>query len=177
MLQLTASRASRQSGHPSTVERQPCRLQGLQRLTGGTALGFCRSFRDMVQGLSLLKLGDGQQAQHTQLSMVQESPSGLSGGSSSAGSDKSSQGLAKSHSIKRSPLGRSVVTALEAELDQVGSCLFRQLCIQSAACRALTGAPPTQGGRQCFRAAGYMGSNWLPTLDLLHLNMYLDTRC
>ena len=79
----------------------------------------------MVQGVSLLKLGDGQ---HTQLSMVQESPSGISGGSSSAGSDKSSQGLAKSHSIKRSPLGRSVVTALEAELDQVGACLPK-LCI------------------------------------------------
>ena len=76
----------------------------------------------MVQGVSLLKLGDGPLAQHTQLSMVQESPSGVSGGSSSAGSDKSSQGLTKSHSIKRSPLGRSVVTALEAELDQVGIC-------------------------------------------------------
>ena len=104
----------------------------------------------MVQGVS--KLGDGQLAQHTQLSMVQESPSGISGGGSSAGSDKSSQGLAKSHSIKRSPLGRSVVTALEAELDQVGIC-----CPSSAHNLLLAKSNNIHGGQQCFSAAGYMG--------------------
>ena len=134
-----------------TVEHQPCKLQGLQQLTGSAALCSCRSFRDMVQGVSLLKLGDGQLAQHTQLSMVQESPSGISGGSSSAGSDKSSQGLAKSHSIKRSPLGRSVVTALEAELDQVG------ICCSLATCKQLKVCNNTRGGQKCFRAAGYRG--------------------
>ena len=89
----------------------------------------------MIQGASALRLDD-RQGQHTQLSMVQESPSGLSGGGSSGGSDKSSQGLAKTHSIKRSPLGRSVVTALEAELDQV--------------CTAqVTASPSRQGKAAC----------------------------
>ena len=45
-----------------------------------------------------------------------------SGRSASAGSDASggsASSLGRPHTIQRSPLGRSVVTALEAEMDQV----------------------------------------------------------
>ncbi len=67
---------------------------------------------------------DGHVVQRPALSTVAESPSGLSSETTSSGSDGGSvsQGLSvapRANSLKRSPLGRSVVTALEAELDQV----------------------------------------------------------
>ena len=73
---------------------------------------------------------DGQVVQKPALSTLAESPSGLSSETTSSGSEAASitQSLAvapRLNSLKRSPLGRSVVTALEAELDQV---CFQQLC-------------------------------------------------
>lgn len=69
---------------------------------------------------------DGQMAQKPALSTLAESPSGLSSETTSSSSEPASvtQALAvapRLNSLKRSPLGRSVVTALEAELDQVCS--------------------------------------------------------
>ena len=76
---------------------------------------------------------DGQVVQKPALSTLAESPSGLSSETTSSGSEAASvtQSLAVAptvNSLKRSPLGRSVVTALEAELDQV---CFHQLCAAS----------------------------------------------
>lgn len=67
---------------------------------------------------------DGHMVQKSALSTLAESPSGVSSETTSSGSDGGSvtQGLIvapRANSLKRSPLGRSVVTALEAELDQV----------------------------------------------------------
>lgn len=67
---------------------------------------------------------DGHMVQKPALSTLAESPSGLSSETTSSGSEAASvtQGLSvvpRLNSLKRSPLGRSVVTALEAELDQV----------------------------------------------------------
>lgn len=69
---------------------------------------------------------EGQVVQKPALSTLAESPSGLSSETTSSGSEAASvtQALAvapRLNSLKRSPLGRSVVTALEAELDQVCS--------------------------------------------------------
>ena len=69
---------------------------------------------------------DGQVVQKPALSTLAESPSGLSSETTSSGSEAASvtQSLSvapRLNSLKRSPLGRSVVTALEAELDQVCS--------------------------------------------------------
>ena len=69
---------------------------------------------------------DGQVVQKPALSTLAESPSGLSSETTSSGCEAASvtQSLAvapRVNSLKRSPLGRSVVTALEAELDQVFS--------------------------------------------------------
>ena len=80
----------------------------------------CRSLRDMMHALDL----DGHMVQKPALSTLAESPSGLSSETTSSGSEAASvtQGLSvvpRLNSLKRSPLGRSVVTALEAELDQV----------------------------------------------------------
>lgn len=76
---------------------------------------------------------DGQVVQKPALSTLAESPSGLSSETTSSGSEAASvtQSLAvapRVNSLKRSPLGRSVVTALEAELDQV---CFHQRCAAS----------------------------------------------
>ena len=67
---------------------------------------------------------EGRVVQKPALSTLAESPSGLSSDTTSSSSEAASvtQGLAvapRLNSLKRSPLGRSVVTALEAELDQV----------------------------------------------------------
>lgn len=75
---------------------------------------------------------DGHVVHKPVLSTLAESPSQISSEATSSGSDTGSvtQGLnvaPTANSLKRSPLGRSVVTALEAELDQV--CLdVMQLC-------------------------------------------------
>ncbi|DBA81919.1 TPA: hypothetical protein ACH3X1_007632 [Trebouxia sp. C0004] len=81
-----------------------------------------RSLRDMMHALDL----DGHVVHKPALSTLAESPSQISSETTSSGSDTASvtQGLSvapRANSLKRSPLGRSVVTALEAELDQVAS--------------------------------------------------------
>ncbi|KAL0051057.1 hypothetical protein WJX82_001206 [Trebouxia sp. C0006] len=81
-----------------------------------------RSLRDMMHALDL----DGHVVHKPVLSTLAESPSQISSEATSSGSDTGSvtQGLSvapRANSLKRSPLGRSVVTALEAELDQVAS--------------------------------------------------------
>ena len=85
-----------------------------------TLLSSCRSLRDMMHALDL----DGHTVQKPALSTLAESPSRMSPDTNSSGSDGGSvsQGLSlapRVNSLKRSPLGRSVVTALEAELNQV----------------------------------------------------------
>ncbi len=67
---------------------------------------------------------DGHVVHKPVLSTLAESPSQISSEATSSGSDTGSvtQGLnvaPRANSLKRSPLGRSVVTALKAELDQV----------------------------------------------------------
>ena len=76
---------------------------------------------------------DGHVVHKPVLSTLAESPSQISSEATSSGSDTGSvtQGLSvapRANSLKRSPLGRSVVTALEAELDQV--CLDVCACAQ-----------------------------------------------
>lgn len=83
-------------------------------------LCMCRSLRDMMHALDL----DGHAVHKPQLSTVAESASQVVSDHTSSGSDSASvsQSLKvgpRVNSLKRSPLGRSVVTALEAELDQV----------------------------------------------------------
>lgn len=67
---------------------------------------------------------EGHAVHKPQLSTLAESPSQVVSDTTSSGSDSGSvtQSLKvgpRVNSLKRSPLGRSVVTALEAELDQV----------------------------------------------------------
>ena len=86
----------------------------------GPLLIVCRSLRDMMHALDL----DGHVVHKPVLSTLAESPSQMTSEATSSGSDTGSvtQGLSvapRANSLKRSPLGRSVVTALEAELDQV----------------------------------------------------------
>ena len=74
----------------------------------------------MMHGLDL----DGHVVHKPQLSTLAESPSQVTSDTTSTASDSASvtQSLKvgpRVNSLKRSPLGRSVVTALEAELDQV----------------------------------------------------------
>lgn len=83
-------------------------------------MSTCRSLRDMMRALDL----DGHAVHKPQLSTLAESPSQVASDTTSSGSDSASvtQSLKvgpRVNSLKRSPLGRSVVTALEAELDQV----------------------------------------------------------
>jgi len=78
---------------------------------------------------------DGHVVHKPALSTLAESPSQMSSEATSSGSDTGSvtQGLSvapRANSLKRSPLGRSVVTALEAELDQVYLDVM-QLCTAS----------------------------------------------
>lgn len=85
---------------------------------------------------------DGHVVHKPALSTLAESPSQISPEATSSGSDTGTvtQGLSvvpRANSLKRSPLGRSVVTALEAELDQVcldvmqlyDACLFNESCM------------------------------------------------
>jgi len=97
----------------------------------GPPLIVCRSLRDMMHALDL----DGHVVHKPALSTLAESPSQMSSEATSSGSDTGSvtQGLSvapRANSLKRSPLGRSVVTALEAELDQVYLDVM-QLCTAS----------------------------------------------
>ena len=83
-------------------------------------VSICRSLRDMMHALDL----EGHAVHKPQLSTLAESPSQIASDTTSSGSDSASvtQSLKvgpRVNSLKRSPLGRSVVTALEAELDQV----------------------------------------------------------
>ena len=103
-------------------------LVGLS-VRSGPPLIVCRSLRDMMHALDL----DGHVVHKPVLSTLAESPSQISSEATSSGSDTGSvtQGLSvapRANSLKRSPLGRSVVTALEAELDQV--CLDVCACAQ-----------------------------------------------
>ena len=80
---------------------------------------------------------DGQVIQKPALSTLAESPSQMSSETTSSGSETGSvtQGLnvaPRANSLKRSPLGRSVVTALEAELDQVCFDTMPYNCTQPA---------------------------------------------
>ncbi|KAL3152041.1 hypothetical protein ABBQ32_001154 [Trebouxia sp. C0010 RCD-2024] len=122
----THQKTRRFSGFPFTSQRP---YGGVHKKLGSPRSPIARattlptrSLRDMMHALDL----DGQMAQKPALSTLAESPSGLSSETTSSSSEPASvtQALAvapRLNSLKRSPLGRSVVTALEAELDQVAS--------------------------------------------------------
>lgn len=101
----------------------------------------CRSLRDMMHGLDV----DGHAVHKPQLSTLAESPSQGPSDTTTSGLDSASvtQSLKvgpRTNSLKRSPLGRSVVTALEAELDQVQSstsCLLLTCSTALETCRQL----------------------------------------
>lgn len=87
---------------------------------------LCRTLRDVVAGLQHLKVNHGRDKPPTLLP-VTESPAtpSKSAGSSIDATPSSSPASHPGSSMlfqtaRRSPLGRSVVTALEAELDQAG---------------------------------------------------------
>ena len=87
-----------------------------------------RALRDMVSGLQHMKLNNGGRDKPPQLCPLTESPLTPSksaasysdlGSCSAAASPGSHLGsLGGHHAVRRSPLSRNVVTALEAELDQ-----------------------------------------------------------
>ena len=88
-----------------------------------------RSLKDMMSSLHRMKLGDAPAAGAKDRAAHAGPPMALvveSAGRSASGGSEASAGSASSlggrpHTIQRSPLGRSVVTALEAEMDQVAS--------------------------------------------------------
>ena len=69
-----------------------------------------------MSSIHRMKLGDAA-SKAPSLSLVQESPGRSSLSVEASGGSNGSIG--RGHIIQRSPLGRSVVTALEAEMDQV----------------------------------------------------------
>ncbi|KAK9828880.1 hypothetical protein WJX72_002570 [[Myrmecia] bisecta] len=78
-----------------------------------------RTLREMVYGMQQMKV-NGTSKERLHLYPLAESPATAS--STASGAPQSDMAaMQHARSIKRSPLGRSVVTALEAELDQVAS--------------------------------------------------------
>ena len=72
----------------------------------------------MMSSMHRMKLAEGG-GKGPSMALVPESPGRAGQAASVETSGASDSSLGRCHTIQRSPLGRSVVTALEAEMDQV----------------------------------------------------------
>ena len=93
-----------------------------------------------MSSMHRMKLAEGG-GKGPALALVPESPGRAGQAACVEASAASAASLGRCHTIQRSPLGRSVVTALEAEMDQV--CFWRPAPNAPRTCRHSTGSSAT----------------------------------